>query len=178
MRPMGGVIIPKAYVRDINAPLIFLAGPIINAPNWQDKAIITILSQDPELIVVSPRRGVRESIEPYILRGDETFFPRQRAWERHYLKLASRKGTVMFWLPGEEISDSKHPYGATTRVELGQSMTEYRIDRSVSFCIGSDGDFPVLDVIKYDLSLDAPDKKIFESLEETCAEVIRLARRL
>ncbi|MGA3020964.1 MAG: hypothetical protein ABSD68_03385 [Candidatus Micrarchaeales archaeon] len=177
---MGGLIIPKTYVRDVNAPLIFLGGPIQNAPNWQDKAVVIILSQDPELFVLSPRRGVRQSIESYILKGDETFFPRQRAWERHYLKLASRKGegTVMFWLPGEEVRSSEYPYGATTRFELGQLTSEYRIDKSVSFCIGSDGTFPVLDVIKYDLSLDAPDKKIFGSLEETCTEAVRLARRI
>jgi hypothetical protein len=41
---MGKVIIPKTYVKDIEAPLIFLAGPVKGAPNWQDEAIIFLLS--------------------------------------------------------------------------------------------------------------------------------------
>ena len=85
---MAGVIIPKTYVKEVSAPLIFLAGPIGSAPNWQDKAIDIILSQNNDLIVVSPRRGIRESIASYILQGDENYFPRQRAWERYYLDLA------------------------------------------------------------------------------------------
>jgi hypothetical protein len=175
---MGGVIIPKTFVRD-PVPLIFLGGPINGAPNWQDKAVTTILSKAPELFVASPRRGVRETIAPHVLKGNESVFPRQRVWERYYLKLASRKGAIMFWLPGEEAHDPAHSYGAMTRVELGQWMTEYRFDQTVSFCLGSDGHFPGLDPIKYDLSLDAPDKlPLFGSLEETCAEAIRLARRV
>jgi hypothetical protein len=31
----------------------------------------------------------------------------------------------------------------------------------VRFCVGSDGKFQELDIIEYDLKLDAPDKKFF-----------------
>lgn len=43
------------------------------------------------------------------------------------------------------------------------------------FCVGSDGKFSELHTIEYDLKLDAPDKKIFKTLEETCIEALRLA---
>jgi hypothetical protein len=43
---MAGVIIPKTYVTMITDPLIFLAGPILGAPNWQDKAIEILFSQN------------------------------------------------------------------------------------------------------------------------------------
>lgn len=84
----------------------------------------------------------------------------------------------MFWLPGEETHDCQKVYGATTRMELGQWMTNYKNDRSVRLVIGSDGRFSELDVIKYDLSLDAPEKRIRNTLEETCFEAVQLAKGL
>ncbi|MDP2906568.1 MAG: hypothetical protein Q8O03_01365 [Nanoarchaeota archaeon] len=172
---MAGVIIPKTYIKVIEFPLIFLAGPIRGAPNWQDEAIKILLSQSPDLIITSPRRGIRDAISNYILQGDDNYFPRQRAWERHYLDIASKKGTILFWLPGEEQHNCEKVYGAITRLELGQWMTNYKHDKSVRFCVGSDGEFPELDTNKYDLSLDAPDKDIKKTLEETCYEAIKIA---
>ncbi|MBI2124207.1 hypothetical protein HYT92_00275 [Candidatus Pacearchaeota archaeon] len=123
---MNKVIIPRTYVRELTAPLIFLAGPIRCAPNWQDEAIEILFSQEPNLIIASPRRGVRDKIACYIAPGDETYFSRQRAWERHYLDIASKTGAILFWLPGEAEHDCNKEYGAMTRVELGQWMTNYR----------------------------------------------------
>ncbi len=172
---MGKVIIPKTYVREIEDPLVFLAGPIIGAPNWQDEAIEILFSMEPDLVIATPRRGIRDRIAPYVVNGDENYFPRQRAWERHYLDIASKTGAILFWLPGQAEYNPNKVYGATTRLELGQWMTNYRYDNSVRFCIGTDGNFPEVDIILYDLKLDAPDKKVFPSLKETCAEAIRLA---
>ena len=59
---MGRIIIPKTYVKDIKAPLIFLAGPIGSAPNWQDEAIDFLLSKDSDLIIASPRREIRDNL--------------------------------------------------------------------------------------------------------------------
>ena len=172
---MNELIIPKTYINTLDAPLIFLAGPIRSAPNWQDEAIEFLFSQEPNLIIASPRRGIRDNISKYIIEGEENYFPRQRAWERHYLELASKKGAILFWLPGEEKHDCNKVYGAMTRVELGEWMTNYRHDNSVKFCVGSDGKFSEIEIIEYDLKLDAPDKKIFNSLEETCIETLRIA---
>lgn len=172
---MGKVIIPKMYVQDIDAPLIFLAGPIRSAPNWQDQAIDFLFSHNPNLVIASPRRGVRDEITPYIAQGDENYFPRQRAWERHYLDIASKTGAILFWLPGEAEHNCEKVYGAMSRVEIGQCMTNYSYDNSVRFCVGGDGKFPEMNTIEYDLQLDAPDKKIFSHLEETCLEALRLA---
>jgi len=54
-------------------------------------------------------------------------------------------------------------------------MANYRHDPEVRFCVGSDGNFPDLHTIAYDLKLDAPDKDIKKTLEETCAEALRIA---
>lgn len=172
---MGNIIIPKTYVRDIKNPLIFLAGPIRSAPNWQDEAIKFLFSKESNLTIASPRRGIREDIAPFIMKEDEDYFPRQRAWERHYLNIASKTGAILFWLPGELEHNCKKVYGAMTRVELGQWTTRYSFNNKLKLCIGSDGNFQELDTIKYDLSIDAPDKMIFNTLEETCEEALRLA---
>jgi hypothetical protein len=171
---MAEVIIPKTYIEQINNPTIFLAGPIRSAPNWQDEAINILISKNPSLTIASPRRGIRESIANYVIKGDENYFPRQRAWERHYLDLASKTGAILFWLPKEEEHKCEKVYGAMTRVEIGQWMTNYKYDNSLGFCVGSDGKFPELHTIEYDLQLDAPDKIINGSLEATCEEALRI----
>ena len=173
---MKNIIIPKTRVENIDAPLIFLAGPVKGAPGWRDAAIEIILSQNKEIVVASPDAELKKSLRTHLLRGDEDF-PRRRAWERHYLEVASKTGAIMFWLPEEVEHDCKKPYGSMTRIELGQWMTRYSYDRSVRLCFGSDGKFSELDIIKFDLSRDAPDKKIFGSLEETCREAVRIALR-
>ncbi len=171
---MGGLIIPKVFVEKTNTPIIFLGGPIRGAANWQDEAALKILKKYPEIFVISPRRGIRPEIEKYLVRGEENHFSRQRAWERHYLNLASKKGTIMFWLPKEVEHKCEKSYGAMTRMELGQWMTNYKNDKKISFVIGSDGEFSEIDTIKYDLLLDAPDKKVFETLEEAIEEALRI----
>ena len=59
-----------------------------------------------------------------------------------------------------------------TRVEIGQWMTRYNYEKNVRFCVGSDGKFSEMHTIEFDLKMDAPDKKIFSSLEETCTEAV------
>jgi hypothetical protein len=174
---MAGIILPKTYIEHLDKPLIFLAGPIRSAPEWRDKAIDMIFSREQDIIIASPQRGVKDALEKYVLTCNIPYFPRQRAWERHYLDIASRTGAILFWLPGEAQHNCKKVYGAMTRIELGQWMTNYRHDNSLRICIGSDGNFPELDAIKYDLSLDAPNIPIKESLEETCLEAIRLVKQ-
>ncbi len=168
------VIIPKTYTK-VEEPLIFLAGPIRGAPNWQDEAVEILFSKNENLTIASPRRGIRPEISRYIEKGDEEYFPRQRTWERHYLDLASKTGCILFWLPGEQEHKCEKVYGAMTRIELGQWMTNYRHDNSIRFCVGTDNKFSEIHTIVYDLELDAPTKKILGTLEQTCEEAIKLA---
>jgi len=172
---MEKVIIPKTYVENIEAPLIFLAGPITGAPNWQDKAIEILFSKTSNLVIASPRRGVRAEIAPYIVTGDETYFPRQRAWERYYLDIASKTGAVLFWLPKKIENIGEKPYASMTRIELGEAIGRYRENNSIRFCVGSTGNFQDLDAIQDDLRVYAP-RAVYSTLEETCTEAVRLAK--
>ncbi len=174
---MGGVIIPCAHITLLDQPLIFLAGPMKGAPLWQDDAIQYILSQRSDIIVASPRKGIRPAIEQHIFDGEHDYFSRTRAWERHYIELAacgSQGGALLFWLPGEIEHHCDKSYGAMTRLELGQWMTRYNRDSSIRLCIGTDGHFSEFETIAYDLSLDVPDKKVHRTLEETCRAALDL----
>ncbi len=173
---MKGIIIPNVYVEKIEVPLIFLAGPIGNAPEWQDEATKIIFSKGEDVIVVNPRRYVASDLQKYLITNNNTPFPRQRAMERHYLDFASRKGAIMFWLPGEEKHKCEKVYGAMTRYEIAQWSTRYCFDNSLRITIGTDGKFSEFHTIAYDLKLDAPQIKINQTLEETCNQAIKLAK--
>lgn len=66
------VIIPKTYVSRIKDPLIFLAGPIRGAPNWQAGAIEILLAEEPGLVIASPRRD--PGVADYIIKGEKIDF--------------------------------------------------------------------------------------------------------
>ena len=173
---MSGLIIQKRYLDIKENPLIFLMGPIRGAPLWQDEAIKIITEKDNKIFIASPRREINPAIEPYLLSGEEDYFKRQRAWERHYLDRARKAGAVLCWLPEEAQHDCKKAYGAMTRLEIGQMITHLAYDGSTRFCIGSEGKFSELNTILFDLSLDAPWIKLQPTLEATCFEALRIAR--
>jgi hypothetical protein len=178
----GRLILPNTFVPEGNAPdalkgpVIYLAGPIRSAPPWQDDAIHLLLALDPDVMIASPRKEIEAGLARYVATGDEVLFSRQRAWERHYMDKASKTGALLFWLPGEARHDCNKVYGAMTRLELGQWMTNYRHDHAVRFLVGSDGKFPELDTIMYDLMIDAPEKGIIRELDTLCEAAVTLAR--
>ena len=181
---MAGVIIPNTYVKEINDPVIMLLGPIRGAPNWQDEAIDILFGIKPDLVIVTPRRGVRDSFAKYVLPGDENHFSRQRAWEIHYTEMASEEermeekggqGCAMFWLPGEEEHRCEKVYGAISREEFGLMLGNYRHNYYLRFCVGTDGNFPEWRTHLYTLNNYAPEREVFDSLEDTCREAVRMA---
>ena len=54
------LLLPETYVKDLNAPLIFLAGPIKGGGMWQDYAIEIINSADHDLYIASPHQKQRQ----------------------------------------------------------------------------------------------------------------------
>ena len=171
---MNSLILPNTYIENIDTPLIYLAGPIRSAPNWQEDAIELLFSMERDLTIASPRMA-RMAIDQYIVCGDENRFKSQREWEWHYMDLASKNGAILFWMPYEYKHHCDKPYGAVTRIELGQWMTRNLFDKSLRVCYGSDGQFPEIYLIKYDLKLHDPDKIIYNTLKDTCDEALRLA---
>jgi hypothetical protein len=177
---MTKLILPKTryVIAPEEFPLIFFGGPIRGAPPWHDEAASIISSLNDNLTLAIPIRKIADKHKPNLVYGlPEDNFPRQRAWELNYLHLASKKGAIMFWLPGEAEHRCEKSYGAMTRVELGQWMTRHNLDNSVRLVIGTDGHFSEIDTIRYDLSVYTPNLPIYSSLEETCRAAVDLATK-
>src|SRR4051812_20568877 len=92
-----------------DGPIIFLAGPIQGAPDWQSTAAALIHDLDPSVVVASPRRDYPEGTFVYEHQVD---------WETHYLRTAGRSGVIAFWLAGQTVETPGRAYAQTTRFEL------------------------------------------------------------
>jgi len=106
-----------SYIVDNEDVVVFLAGPIQGAPNWQDELIEKItsgfskMSFNKNIIICSPRRGAME----------DTFeYNEQVNWESYHLDLAAKNGVIVFWLPVEEVHIEGRSYAQTTRFEIGE----------------------------------------------------------
>ena len=107
------LILPPTFLTEILAPLIFLAGPIQGAYDWQKDVIEFISSKMPELYIASPRRNIAKradfSVEMYNEQVD---------WESYHLRKAADRGCVLFWCAKEYEHNCYRSYAQTTRSEL------------------------------------------------------------
>ena len=167
---------PRSYQQISGAPVIFLAGPMHGAPAWQPRAFDLIRELTDDVVVGSPRRF--HSVEHYRFKQPDTlrYFPRQRPWERYLMDLAGRQGCVMFWLPGPAGPLDGMVYGATTRFELGMWAARYAANPSLGLCVGTDGEFPTVHTIAWDLEHEMHGRTLHRSLEATVREAVNIAR--
>ena len=121
---MTNIILPKTRIDKIDLPVIFLAGPIRGAPRWHDRAL-EFLDKQEGIYVASPSVMLRREYLDRALKSDKVFL-HQLDWEAHYLEIASKKGSILFWLPNqvEEMPINQktgfyEPYARDTRPELG-----------------------------------------------------------
>ncbi|MFA7315608.1 MAG: nucleoside 2-deoxyribosyltransferase domain-containing protein [Candidatus Paceibacterota bacterium] len=162
-------------------PTIFLAGPIRNAPKWQEEAIKILLDRDEKLFVSSPTRELSKDLMSSVEK-DNPFnyqtFERQRAWEQYYLNSASQKGCIIFWLP-REAEPKEFPdkvYAHITMMELGEWIARKKADKEINIVFGSDGNFPEWSTILYEIASELPTVPIRNSLEDVIDTAIQLCR--
>src|SRR3989338_3144881 len=158
------VILPPDF-RDIDGPLIFLAGPIRGAEDWQSEAIEIIHRADSGIYIASPRREV----------FDESFdFDVQTDWETKYLNLAAERGGILFWLAREahHSCDNGRSYAQTTRFELATWVERFR-HRDVGIVIGIEKGFSGVEYIRKMVSANIV---IVDTLEDTCAEAVKIIK--
>lgn len=163
------VLIPPA-VGDVVGPLVFLAGPITGAPDWQSRAIALIRAADAELFIASPRRAVERE-------GDftEDMYLEQVAWEHRHLARAAEDGVTLFWLAKESRHVCDRAYAQTTRFELGEAVTVHRFT-GAKVVVGIEPGFTNERYIRKTLASKTPGIVLLGTIEETCAAAIRLAR--
>ena len=94
--------------------IVFLAGPIKGAPDWQ-KRVIEDLS-DLDVYVANPRRENAQNFDLDLQIG----------WESKFLALAE---VIMFWIPQKDMDIAGRDYAQTTRFELSEWAVKTRYNR-------------------------------------------------
>lgn len=160
---MVSVIFPPE-IKDVDKPIIFLAGPIQGAPDWQKEALQIISSLEKDLVIASPRRE-------YI--DGEFVYDKQVDWETYYLNQAAKKGVILFWLAREEKHFPERAYAQTSRFELGEWKARNQLGLA-KLVVGIEDGFTNNRYIKRRLMQDCPEVVICDSLRETCLKAADL----
>ena len=166
----GSILIAPEY-ENVEGPLIFLAGPIQGAYNWQEQAISLINSLDSEMNIASPRRRIKHEGE-----FTENMYNEQVDWETHYLNRAAEKGAVMFWLAKESEHVCHRAYAQTSRFELAEWKVLHQIYHS-KMVVGIEEGFTGHRYIEKRFSQDCPEVPVLSSLEETCTKAVEFANQ-
>lgn len=115
-------------------PVMFWAGPIQGAPDWQREAteIVSKLkyTQTKTIHVANPRRE-------YV---DGTFdYAEQVQWEKRHILRAAKYGAVLFWFAKQDSTleyEEGRAYAQTSRVEFGRVCGWKDYARNINLVIG------------------------------------------
>lgn len=158
------VLTPPTY-EDVKGPVIFLAGPIQGVVPWQDRAIEHFTKLGLKATIANPRRS------------DETWhyqFDIQVDWETYYLDRASKEGVILFWLAKETDHSCERAYAQTTRFELAEWLTKYKV-KPFNLCLGIEEGFTGARYIRHRMETDEDkafdDILIHRSLEGLCEQI-------
>lgn len=131
---MNTIFDPVKRFEEKTGKVVFLAGPITDAPSWQ-KDVLPLADKFgiDGVTFLSPRK---------VTQG----FPARRGkaqwnWETWGLNFAD---VVLFWIPNAEKDSDGRVYAQTTRVELGESLA---LGRKV--ILGIDTNVSGADYLKY-----------------------------
>lgn len=161
-------------------PVLFLAGPIRNAPKWQDALIKELLPKRESIFIASPTRELSKELMEVVSPDSPDYqtVKRQRAWEQYYMNQASESGCILFWLP-KEASPKEHPekiYAHITMMELGLWIARKKQNPNLNIVIGTDKKFPEWSTIKFELETEVPDIPISYSITETIENALNLIK--
>jgi hypothetical protein len=160
-------------------PILFLAGPIRNAPAWHSVAIRHAMQQDHALFIACPAREVSQDLRGFVEEDKPEYasFHRQRAWEQHYMYGAAETGCILFWLCRESPIRlfPEKVYAHITMLELGKWLERKKLQPETRLVIGTDGGFPEWPTIRYEIESELPRLPIYYSLEETVDAAIKIA---
>ncbi|MCP4441107.1 MAG: hypothetical protein GY810_19455 [Aureispira sp.] len=158
----GQVIFPPNYPQSIEGPIVFLAGPIQGAPDWQREAITYLQLHAPHINIASPRK---EYLDGTFVYGEQV------DWETHFLNQAAQNGVVLFFLAKEEVHYPDRAYAQTTRFELGEWKAK-QTQLDCNMVVGIQNGFTNARYIKRRLTQDNPNVPIMKNIEATCQQVI------
>lgn len=160
------VVTQPPIIKNISGKIIFLAGPIQGAADWQSQAIAIFEKLDNSITIANPRKE-------YI--DDSFVYEKQVDWETANLRAASEQGVILFWLAREQTHNCERAYGQTTRFELAEWKIRHERD-GVKLVIGIDEGFSNARYIRRRIGQDCPDIHIKDTLRETCEEAVRVLK--
>ena len=168
MHVTNRLLLQPPEIIEIDEPVIFLAGPIQGAPDWQTLATNTIHDVDASIVVTSPSKNYSEGTFVYEKQVD---------WETYFLRQAGRIGVIGFWLAAQVESTPQRAYAQTTRFELAEWKMRHQYE-GAKLAIGIEKGFGNARYIRRRFTQDCPDVNITDSLTAMCHVAIDLVRGL
>lgn len=160
------LLLTPPEIVETDGPVIFLAGPIQGAPDWQTEAAKHIYDLDPSIVVASPRKDYPEGTFVYEKQVD---------WETYFLRTAGQTGVIVFWLAAQVEDTPGRSYAQTTRFELAEWKMHHEYE-GTKLTIGIEEGFGNARYIRRRFAQDAPGVPIADSLEEMCRSAVELAK--
>ena len=147
--------------------VIFLAGPIQGADNWQAKVIEMFKTkfQEPNSVVIA---NPRSTIAPNF--WDDSIID----WETKYLNLASKTGVILFWMAPEVKYYCDRSFAQTTRFEFAEWLTKAQYNEDIRLAVGIDPEYTGQRYIKHRMGDMTNMFPILTSLESTVEETIKI----
>ena len=155
--------------------VIFLAGPIQGAPDWQDVAIGWFKAHTNGLVIASPRTPGPG------WHGD---YNGQVDWETFHLRRAAQTGMILFWLACPDPPSKwtnfvqaiklwkpkriPRAYAQTSRFELGEWIGSIPCRSRPAIALGIEDGFTNERYIRRRLEQDHPGITIHNYLIDTC----------
>jgi hypothetical protein len=173
---MKEVVVPPQMPEVVEGPVIFLAGPIQGAADWQAEAIKYLSKSDQKFVIASPRRS------DYDINSDAQY-AEQVDWESHWLDIAGDcQGVILFWCAKEAEHNCARSYAQTTRAEYGEWVLGKKAEGqpgAVRVAIGIEKGYTGAKYYRHRLKRHQEkgkllDVKIFDDLYATCDEALRL----
>ncbi|MEI6266404.1 MAG: nucleoside 2-deoxyribosyltransferase domain-containing protein [bacterium] len=164
------IIIPPEK-REVEGPMIFLAGPIKGSERWQEVAMEYIHEIDPNIYLASPRRVLDRQKD-----FTQEMYNEQVDWETEYLNRCAREGAIIFWLASEKEHYCERPFAQTTRFELAEWKVKHE-NTGANLVIGIEDGFTNHRYIKRRFSQDCPEVPFFTDLKSTCLKAVELAKQ-
>ncbi len=161
------LLLQPPEIVEVHGPVIFLAGPIQGAPEWQTEAASQIHCLDPGIIVASPRRDYPEGTFVYEKQVD---------WETYLLRQAGRIGVIGFWLAAQTEETPGRAYAQTSRFELAEWKMRHEYE-GARLTLGIEDGFGNARYIRRRFDQDCPDVKIADNLPEMCKNAVELVRQ-
>ena len=151
----------------VDGPLVYLAGPIEGAPDWQSEALERLLSLDPSLNVANPRRP---------LAAGEELASEQIDWETGYLRRAEQHGAILFWMAAERDHVPWRAYAQIARAQLFECKARHEL-AGARLVLGIEENFSGGTYIRRRFEQETVGVPVFRTLEECCVAAAHLARR-